>query len=212
MKGTDRKVTATEARHIHVRGIVQGVGMRPFVYRLAVERGPPAWVRNASDGVHIEVVGEPWLLDDFQRAIVRDAPPAARIEDITVIARSAAHTLESVQVSRRDVAIHFPESPQALSETLVALSSNTSSRFQILTSDEERAVSALVSHDLATCDACLHELHNPQDRRYHYPFINCTNCGPRFTIIDRLPYDRPATSMASFTMCASCDDEYHDPI
>jgi hydrogenase maturation protein HypF len=156
--------------------------MRPFVYRLACERGLSGWVLNAADGVHVEVFGAASKLDGFVEAIVAQAPPAARIEE--------------------------------LSERLMADGASTAQAgdgFEIRASTAPGEAATLVSPDLATCDDCLRELHDQKDRRYHYPFINCTACGPRFTIIDSLPYDRASTSMRGFHMCQRCDTEYHDP-
>ncbi|MDR2491868.1 MAG: carbamoyltransferase HypF [Coriobacteriales bacterium] len=187
------RINLPQTRRIHVQGVVQGVGMRPFVYRLATERGLAGWVCNAADGVHIEARGQEHLLDDFERALVRTAPPAACIEQMrsqSVELVAGEHGHEAHDTSAR--AVRAPE-------------------FEIRASCAAGEASTLVSPDLATCDACLRELHDPADRRYRYPFINCTNCGPRFTIIERLPYDRPGTSMAGFAMCPSCEEEYHDP-
>lgn len=168
----------TEHAHIHVTGIVQGVGMRPFVYRKALEHNIAGWVNNAGDGVHIEAHGTPGDIDTFVRALERDAPAAARIEHIEVRSCPAA---------------------------------DSATGFSIIASNGERERTTLVSPDIATCDDCLRELFDSADRRYHYPFINCTNCGPRFTIIRSLPYDRPATSMDRFPMCPACAAEYADP-
>ncbi|MDM8300324.1 carbamoyltransferase HypF [Collinsella tanakaei] len=164
--------------HIHVTGIVQGVGMRPFVYRKALEHDISGWVNNAGDGVHIEAHGTPGDIDAFVRALECDAPAAARIEHI---------------------------------EVRVCPATDRAPGFSIIASDGESERTTLVSPDIATCEDCLRELFDPADRRYHYPFINCTNCGPRFTIIRSLPYDRPATSMDRFPMCPACAAEYADP-
>ncbi|MDR2035096.1 MAG: acylphosphatase, partial [Coriobacteriales bacterium] len=166
------------AEKIHVKGIVQGVGFRPFVYRLAHELGLLGWVCNASDGVHILVQGEGGLLNEFCSRLKSEKPPAARISSIA-----------------RAVVADYP----------------AIEGFSIQPSDAESGKRTLVSPDLATCPDCLNELFDAQDRRYRYPFINCTNCGPRFTIIEGLPYDRPLTTMSSFTMCPSCSAEYQDP-
>ena len=168
--------------HIHVTGVVQGVGMRPFVYRLALAHGVSGWVLNAGDGVHIEAHAEPRALDDFAAALRRQAPAAARVESVLVTA------LE-------------PGSWNAADEQ----------GFRIAESAGSAERTTLVSPDIATCDDCLRELFDPADRRYHYPFINCTNCGPRFTIMRSLPYDRAATSMDAFPMCPACAREYADP-
>ncbi len=162
---------------INVRGIVQGVGFRPFVYRIARERGLAGWVVNTPEGVCIKIGGEQEALDSFLGALRKEAPPAAVIEE----------------VKSRKVTPFKAES------------------FQIRESSGEGERVTLVSPDLATCADCLRELFDPADRRYRYPFINCTNCGPRFTIIADTPYDRPFTTMAPFRMCAECEREYNDP-
>lgn len=172
---------------IHIRGIVQGVGMRPFVYREAVAAGVGGWVLNAGDGVHIEAEGDDAALDTFLRALRDRAPAAARIDGI--------------EVRQVDAGDGAPEDGRPAVPG-----------FRIVASDDTTARTTLVSPDIATCPDCLRELFDPEDRRYHYPFINCTNCGPRFTIIRALPYDRPATSMSAFPMCPDCAREYADPL
>lgn len=169
--------------HIHVTGIVQGVGMRPFVYREAMAHGICGWVLNAGDGVHIEAHALADALDAFVAALSEHAPAAARVE-------------------RVDIADLEPGGWSAADEQ----------GFHIVASQDQTAHTTLVSPDIATCDDCLRELFDPADRRYHYPFINCTNCGPRFTIIRSLPYDRAATSMDCFPMCPKCAAEYGDPL
>lgn len=169
--------------HIHVTGIVQGVGMRPFVYREAMAHGICGWVLNAGDGVHIEAHAPAGALDAFVAALSEHAPAAARVE-------------------RVDIADLEPGGWSTADEQ----------GFHIVASQDQTAHTALVSPDIATCDDCLRELFDPADRRYHYPFINCTNCGPRFTIIRSLPYDRAATSMNCFPMCPECAAEYADPL
>lgn len=167
-----------DALKIHVKGIVQGVGFRPFVYRLARRYLISGWVLNAVDGVTIHAEGESDLVSGFVWEIAENAPASARVDEITM-----------------------DEVPLEGFET-----------FEIRMSEgTDTAETTLVSPDLATCDDCVRELFDPADRRYRYPFINCTNCGPRFTIIDGLPYDRPKTSMRSFTMCPTCQAEYQDP-
>lgn len=178
---------------IHVTGIVQGVGFRPFVYREAVARGLAGWVLNASDGVHVEVAGPREAVADFARTLREDAPAAARVEDVRV-----AWDADAVGTSDTDGA--------------PAKATADAAAFEIRHSEADAARTTLVSPDIATCPDCLRELFNPADRRYHYPFINCTNCGPRFTIIRDLPYDRPATSMAAFPLCPECAAEYADPL
>lgn len=169
--------------HIHVTGIVQGVGMRPFVYREAMAHGICGWVLNAGDGVHIEAHAPGEALDEFVAALSEHAPAASRVEYVEVV----------------DLA---PGDWDAANEQ----------GFRIVASQDQTAHTTLISPDIATCDDCLRELFDPADRRYHYPFINCTNCGPRFTIIRSLPYDRAATSMNCFPMCPECAAEYADPL
>lgn len=168
-----------EALDIQVKGIVQGVGFRPFVYRLAKKYLVNGWVLNATEGVFIHAEGEQKLLDQFVTELHTNPPAAAKVKEVDL-----------------------KEVPLEDFKT-----------FEIRFSDERAAEqTTLVSPDLATCDDCLAELFSPNDRRYRYPFINCTNCGPRFTIIDSLPYDRPATSMKDFPMCPRCAAEYADPL
>ena len=159
-----------------VRGIVQGVGFRPFVYRLAQEHRLAGWVLNSTQGVVIEIEGERDRIDRFLTQLTTGPPPQALIERV---------------------------------ETSF-LPPMGDSPFVIEASREGNEF-VLISPDICICADCLRELRDPQDRRYAYPFINCTNCGPRFTIISDIPYDRPKTAMRVFTMCSRCDDEYHDP-
>lgn len=166
-----------ERLRLAVRGAVQGVGFRPFVYRLAGDLRLDGWVRNSTLGVVIEVEGRRQDLDVFRSRLTGERPPHAAI-----------HTLEA---SWLDPAGH--------------------SGFQILDSVRDGAFSTLVLPDLALCDDCRREVFDPADRRYRYPFTNCTNCGPRFSIIHAMPYDRDHTSMRRFTMCLECQREYHDP-
>lgn len=167
----------TERREIAVRGIVQGVGFRPFVYGLAQKHHLAGFVRNDNAGVTIELEGEPRALDSFVQNLSENPPPLAQID------RIACH----------------------------AIAPKGEADFAIVDSDsgEERQVS--VGPDSAVCQACLAELSDPHDRRHRYPFINCTHCGPRFTIVKDVPYDRPLTTMADFQMCRACEREYHDP-
>ena len=168
-----------EALDIQVKGIVQGVGFRPFVYRLAKKYLIDGWVLNATDGVFIHAEGETKLLDEFVIELSENPPAASRVEEVT---------LKEVPLEDFD-------------------------SFEIRFSDAGAVEkTTLVSPDLATCDDCARELFNPNDRRYRYPFINCTNCGPRFTIIEELPYDRKSTSMKDFPMCERCAREYGDPL
>lgn len=167
-----------EALDIEVHGIVQGVGFRPFIYKVARCHLINGWVLNATAGVFIHAEGESKDIDDFVMEISDNAPAASRVDEILM----------------KEVPLEDFES------------------FTIRYSDEAAAeATTLVSPDLATCDECAAELFDPSNRRYHYPFINCTNCGPRFTIINKLPYDRKYTSMAAFPMCEQCATEYADP-
>ncbi|MFL7792030.1 MAG: carbamoyltransferase HypF [Anaerolineae bacterium] len=170
------------ARHIHIKGVVQGVGFRPFVYNLATELSLEGWVLNSSSGVEIQVIGPGYVLDEFIERLMEDAPPLARIEYISAT---------SVPPS----AVEIPEL----------------GCFVIRHSQAQPGEFLPISPDVSICDDCLHELFDPDDRRYRYPFINCTNCGPRFTIIQDIPYDRPKTTMSPFTMCQDCQAEYDDP-
>jgi hydrogenase maturation protein HypF len=165
------------AKHIHVTGVVQGVGFRPFVYGLATRLDLHGWVYNTSSGVDILVEGDENRVSAFLQALVADAPPLARIE----------------QVSSWD------EPADDLRN------------FEIRESEKVEGAFQPVAPDVALCPDCERELLDPNDRRYLYGFINCTNCGPRFTIIKALPYDRLATTMADFEMCDACRAEYEDP-
>jgi hydrogenase maturation protein HypF len=163
---------------ISVRGIVQGVGFRPFVYGLAVEHNLKGWVYNTSEDVKIEVEGEAEAVEQFELELEAKAPPLAYIENVTIE--------------------HHP--PLGYKN------------FEIRHSQAQEGKYQLISPDVATCQACLGELLNPEDRRYRYPFTNCTNCGPRFTIIEDMPYDRPQTTMRYFQMCPQCQAEYDNPL
>lgn len=162
-----------------IAGAVQGVGFRPFVFRLAQELQLNGWIRNDSDGVEVHAAGEDLVLDQFRRRILAEAPPAARIASIGVTEQSPEET--------RPVGFSIRESR--------------------VTSGGHTAVMA----DLATCPDCLRELFDPANRRYRYPFTNCTHCGPRFSIITAIPYDRPNTTMADFILCPRCQSEYDHP-
>jgi hydrogenase maturation protein HypF len=167
------------ARAIEVRGVVQGVGFRPFVWRLADELGLDGRVVNRAGQVEIEVAGPADAVEAFARRLATDAPPRARVEAVEV--RETGRSIE----------------PGA--------------GFTIDESEAVASTERLFPPDIATCDDCLRELFDPADRRYRYPFTNCTNCGPRATIIDDLPYDRARTSMREFPLCAACEAEYRDP-
>ena len=166
-----------KAISLHITGVVQGVGFRPFVYNLAESMGLSGWVLNSSEGVFCLVQGTPEVVDTFPDTLRTKAPPMSIIESMVA---------EEVEP-----------------ETLTG--------FEIRHSERTEGAMTLVSPDVATCEACAHELVDSSDRRYRYPFINCTNCGPRFTIIEDIPYDRPMTTMADFPMCPECSAEYEDP-
>jgi hydrogenase maturation protein HypF len=166
------------ALQVHITGVVQGVGFRPFVYGLAIRHQLVGWVCNTSAGVDIEVEGCAEALEQFVAALTAEAPPLARIEDVTV----------------KKIPI------------------NGYTEFSIRHSQAQAGAFQPISPDICICDDCLLELFDPSDRRYRYPFINCTNCGPRFTIIQDIPYDRPKTTMAAFEMCPDCRAEYDDPL
>ncbi len=175
MAETSRTVVVRKA--IDVTGIVQGVGFRPFVYRLAHECNLAGFIANTPAGVTIEVQGEVDLVEHFLARLTGEAPPLAKITSLIPREREL----------QNDVAFH------------------------IVSSRLDAPPRALISPDVAVCSDCLREMLNPRDRRFRYPFINCTNCGPRFTIIRDIPYDRARTSMASFHMCAACQAEYENP-
>jgi len=171
-------MTDVKGLRIHITGVVQGVGFRPFVYGLAQRLALTGWVRNSSAGVDIEADGSPGALAAFAEALATEAPPLARIDNIEVGDRP----------------------PDGFTTFEIVPSAPIPGAFQP------------ISPDMTICDDCRRELFDPQDRRYRYPFINCTNCGPRFTIIRDIPYDRPETTMAPFPMCPACAAEYGDPL
>ncbi len=164
--------------HISVKGVVQGVGFRPFIYQLAARHSLNGWVRNTSEDVQTEVEGSAGDIEQFLIDLRHDAPPLSHIDNITVTLGAPAGYEE----------------------------------FEIKGSLVEEGKYQLVSPDIATCPECLREIFDPKDRRYRYPFTNCTNCGPRFTIIKDIPYDRPKTTMESFRMCPDCQSEYDNPL
>ncbi len=182
---SDARVPAADPHHaaraVLVEGLVQGVGFRPFVWRLATELGLAGRVRNAAGRVEVEAAGPAAALDAFARRLRTDAPPRARVERVTVLPLDET------------VAVGLPAAFE-IDESVVAA-----------------APDRLFPPDIATCDDCLAELFDPTDRRYRYPFTNCTNCGPRATIIDELPYDRSQTTMRAFPLCEACEREYRDP-
>jgi hydrogenase maturation protein HypF len=170
-------------RQIEVSGIVQGVGFRPYIYRLATSRHLSGTIRNTSAGVTIEIQGPAETVQDFVDHLPAEAPPLARITNLAV----------------REVPCF-----------VVQIGGDQD--FRIVHSAEGEEVRTLISPDVAICPDCLREMFDANDRRYRYPFINCTNCGPRFTIIRDIPYDRPSTSMAVFPMCPACLAEYEAPL
>jgi hydrogenase maturation protein HypF len=163
---------------IHITGIVQGVGFRPFVYGLAVRLGLNGWVRNTSAGVDIEVDGTIEVLDSFINALRSDIPVMARVDTF-------------------DISYGTPRGFAG---------------FEIIQSEAIAGAFQPISPDVSICEECLEELLDPSNRRFRYPFINCTNCGPRFTIINDIPYDRPNTTMSLFKMCSDCASEYTNPL
>ena len=163
---------------VKVWGVVQGVGFRPFVYRLAGEYNLKGWVRNTSGNVEIEVEGDEESLTSFLNDLKTKAPPMAHIEKV----KTTFHPLKGY------------------------------TEFKIWQSLSQEGKYQLVSPDIATCEECQREFFCPTDRRFRYPFTNCTNCGPRFTIIENIPYDRPQTTMRRFKMCPQCQQEYDNPL
>jgi hydrogenase maturation protein HypF len=173
----DEPGTAPQRLRLEVRGAVQGVGFRPFVFRLAEELALPGWVLNDARGVFIEVEGDRAALERFRARLERERPPRALVLGVTEAWLPPAGYRG----------------------------------FEIRHSDEAGAKTALVLPDLATCPDCLAEVLDPAQRRHRYPFTNCTNCGPRFTILHALPYDRPNTTMRGFVLCPDCHAEYVEP-
>jgi hydrogenase maturation protein HypF len=171
-------MSSQRAVRIHISGVVQGVGFRPFVYGQALDHDLSGWVRNTSAGVDIQVEGESAKVEAFLTTLQEDPPPLASIHNY----EHADCPLEGFK------------------------------NFEILASEAREGDFIPISPDVSLCDDCRKELFDPDDRRYRYPFINCTNCGPRFTIITDIPYDRPFTTMADFEMCVDCNAEYHDPL
>ncbi len=167
-----------ETRRYQVRGVVQGVGFRPFVFRTAERHALGGWIRNDSDGVVIEVQGRPGTLEQFILEVRSQAPALARIDAVALLER---------RYDERQIEC-----------------------FEIQVSERSAQARTLVSPDTCVCEDCLRELFDPADRRHRYPFINCTNCGPRYSIIRGVPYDRAMTTMAPFQMCERCEHEYHD--
>jgi hydrogenase maturation protein HypF len=188
-------VTATTRRvQLRVTGVVQGVGFRPFVHRLARAAALSGFVGNDADGVFIEVEGPASAIDTFVRRITDDAPPLATVGSVAVTELGPRND----DGARGDQA---SRDGQVLARDA----------FVIVPSRAGGAVTTLVPPDVAICADCRREMFDPTDRRFRHPFITCTNCGPRFTIVRSLPYDRPFTTMAGFPMCERCEREYHDP-
>jgi hydrogenase maturation protein HypF len=177
MSQSAAELTDVKALSIRVRGVVQGVGFRPFVYRLARSNNLAGWVLNGEEGVEIFLEGAEPSLDLFVQKLKTEAPPAAVISEIEV--RNA--------------------DPSGLSE------------FSIRESERRERPTVRISPDMPVCDECLQELFDPSNRRFDYPYINCTNCGPRYSVVLRLPYDRPNTTMQAWPLDEYCDREYHDP-
>ncbi len=175
--GSDSEGSGRSRVRLYIEGVVQGVGFRPFVYRLATQLGLTGWVRNTSRDVRLEVEGPHQSVQQFIHALQTESPSLSRI-----------HRIKAEEVPAQG-----------------------SKRFEILESQFAPGKGQLISPDVATCTECLSEVLDHTDRRYRYPFTNCTNCGPRFTIITDMPYDRPNTTMTSFTMCPACREEYEDP-
>ncbi|MGC9195417.1 MAG: carbamoyltransferase HypF [Syntrophobacteraceae bacterium] len=178
MKFTAQKSPSGRRVRVKVRGIVQGVGFRPFIYQLAQRCRLNGWVRNQPDGVEIEVAGPTGAVEAFISSIPMESPPLARITGV-----------ETLDLAFREL-----------------------EGFTIAKSRPALSRSTLIAPDACTCGDCLRELFDPQNRRFRYPFINCTNCGPRYTIIKDIPYDRDKTTMSRFTMCPECLCEYENPL
>lgn len=179
LMSTPASTSSRSRRLLEVRGVVQGVGFRPTVYRLAVAQGLSGFVRNGSDGVTIEIEGDEIAVQSFDALLRNRLPVAARIEAIEI----------------RDLGV--------LDEQGFRVDVSMSTRGRM---------GSGIPADLATCEDCLRELFDPADRRFRYPFTTCTNCGPRFTIVRALPYDRSRTTMSGFPMCGECQAEYDDPL
>ena len=178
--------TGTESSKIirarlEISGIIQGVGFRPFIYRLARNQGLNGYVANTAAGVTIEIDGSEQKIEDCIKAITDEKPPLAHIKELQVV-----------------------------KSEIVADSAYQN--FQIIGSISAGNKIGPITPDSDVCDNCLAELFHPDDRRYLYPFINCTDCGPRYTLIEKTPYDRPLTAMKDFDLCVRCQAEYSDPL
>ena len=170
---------STQTLAIHINGIVQGVGFRPFVYKLATSLKLAGTVSNSGNGVYIIVTGSISSLTDFTQRVQLEAPPMADISSLATEELPTTHTHK---------------------------------QFDIVDSQHQSTATVPITPDIAICSDCLQEIRDPHDRRWGYPFTNCTNCGPRFTIVEKVPYDRPNTSMRHFPMGAHCEQEYNDPL
>ena len=173
------KACVDETLQIRIQGTVQGVGFRPFVYRIAHQLDLSGWVLNDTEGVLIEVSGPDPTLEKFLQKLTDDLPAAAKIDFMAITQNTTGWNNQG---------------------------------FRILQSSTRGIIAASISPDITVCPECLDEMFDPSNRRYLYPFINCTNCGPRYSVIQELPYDRINTTMQSFNLCASCEKEYHDPL
>lgn len=165
-------------KHIIVDGIVQGVGFRPFIYKIAIKNNLKGWVKNTPEGVWIDIEGTEKDIENFLKELKYSAPPLAKIEEIKIYNKSLKYYGD----------------------------------FTIKSSDINENITTLISPDVATCKECEQEIRDKNNHRYEYPFTNCTNCGPRFSIIKKLPYDRPMTTMKDFKMCPQCNLEYENPL
>lgn len=178
-KDRDKATTKAAAIDVVVFGVVQGVGFRPFVYRIAKELGYTGWVKNIGHGVEIHLESKTKTdFKDFFAAFERSKPPLAQVEDIQVAPSAQFHKCRDFVIKKTKEGKSF----------------------------------VFISPDISVCENCKEEMMAPEDRRYHYPFINCTDCGPRYTIVENLPYDRDQTTMGSFTMCVDCREEYENPL
>ena len=194
---------------VRVEGVVQGVGFRPFVYTLATGLGLVGHVGNDLDGVFVEVEGPVAAVGEFLLLLERDAPPLARIERVTTKAIAPRRSASFAIAASEPAGPAGPTSPAGPAGP--AGPDGPTGPDRPTGPGRAGRRRTLVSADTATCADCLRELADPADRRFGYPFINCTNCGPRFTIVRDVPYDRPLTTMAAFAMCEPCAAEYHDP-
>jgi hydrogenase maturation protein HypF len=183
------------ALDLRIGGIVQGVGFRPFVYRLAQRYELRGWVLNDESGVRVHAEGASDALDAFARAVVAEAPPAASVTSVDVKPGAVeGHADFAIRATVR--------APHA---------GDNGASAQAASSAGAERITTRIAPDMPVCDDCLRELFDPGDRRYRYPYITCTNCGPRYSIVTGLPYDRPFTTMSDWPMCAQCEREYHDP-